>query len=81
MSTASMSFGRPLRVTLPNTLSAFALASAALRRRLWQLGEWFDRPAQGPQTPQDVLAYALRIENSDPGFASDLRGAALRAMN
>jgi hypothetical protein len=30
-------------------------------------------------TSSQVLAWAQRIENSDPGFAADLRGAAMRA--
>jgi hypothetical protein len=30
-------------------------------------------------TADDVLAFARSIESSDPGFAADLRGAAMRA--
>lgn len=81
MSTASMSFGRPNRVIFPlrgpNWFAHVTAAAISLLRRIdrWQLS--VDRE---PNTPAQVLAWADRIENSDPGFASDLRAAAQRAL-
>ena len=48
-------------------------------RRLdrWQLA----RRSDTPTTADDVLNWASRIESTEPGFASDLRGAALRSMD
>lgn len=80
MSNASMTFGQPQRLVIPRgsawAASAMAMLIDALRRLdRWQLGLKQDEP----RTAQDVLAWASRIESSDPGFAADLRGAALRS--
>ena len=82
MSSASMSFGRRTSQALPrgvNLLAAFTGALLALLRRIdrWQLGA----VRAEPQTAEEVLAWAARIQHSEPGFAADLRAAALRSMN
>jgi len=85
MSTASMSFGRPIRVDFSAHLGSscwFAHTAAAVIGLLRRLDRWLrDRAADEPKTPEEVLEWARRIEKSDPGFASDLRFAALRAMD
>jgi len=82
MSTASMSFGRPIRVTFPRSSCWFAHTAAAVIGLLRRLDRWLrDHAADEPKTPEEVLEWARRIEKSDPGFASDLRFAALRAMD
>lgn len=80
MTNTSMSFGRPERLVIPRG-SAWLAAGAALLidglRRLdrWQLG----LQREEPRSAEEVLAWADRIEHSEPGFAADLRAAALRA--
>lgn len=81
MTSASMTFGRPTRVTVPRGSLWFAAAAGAVIGALRRLDQWqlkFSR--QEPQTAEDVLAWAKRIQSSDPGFAADLRAAALRSM-
>ena len=53
------------------------LALGSLRRI--DLGRWLAAESE-PSTPEQVLAWANRIANTEPGFAADLRAAALRAM-
>ncbi|WP_372525208.1 hypothetical protein [Piscinibacter sp.] len=82
MSTVSMSFGRPVRVTFPRLSVWFARTVGAVTSGLRRLDRsLLDRAAVEPSTPEEVLAWACRIENTDPGLASDLRAAALRAMD
>jgi hypothetical protein len=59
-------------------LGSLAAAVIAGVRRLdrWQVA----RSAALPTDADGILAWASQIEHSDPGFASDLRGAALRSM-
>jgi hypothetical protein len=81
MSTASMTFGRPARMTIPRgslwmASLAFYVIEAVRRLDRWQLS----RQEQEPTTPDEVMDYARRIESTDPGFAADLRAAALRAQ-
>ncbi len=81
MSSSSMTFGRPARLTFPRGGSWLAgltaLALAGLRRLdRWQLSAREPRP----QTAQEVLDWASRLQATEPGFAADLRAAALRAM-
>ena len=83
MTSASMTFGRPARLSIPRGALWFATATHALLeslRRLdrWQLGLM---RRQEPQSAEEVLTMAQRLEASDPGFAADLRAAALRSMN
>ena len=82
MSTASMSFGRPTRVTFSRGNSLFAGAAHAVIQLLRRIDRWQLRQAeQGPKTPDEVLAWARHVESSDPGFAADLRAAALRTQS
>ena len=80
MTNASMTFGRPQRLVIPRG-SAWAAAAMALLidglRRLdrWQLSLNRDEP----RSVDEVLDWAARIESSEPGFAADLRAAALRS--
>jgi hypothetical protein len=81
MSTASMTFGRPTRMTIPRgslwmASLAYFLIGAVRRLDRWQLS----RQEKEPTTPDEVMDYARRVEASDPGFAADLRAAALRAQ-
>ena len=82
MSFASMTFGRPSRLALPSAAALFTSATARVIAALRRLDHWLlsaDRPE--PRTADEVLDWARRIENTDPGFAADLRAAALRSMN
>ncbi len=83
MTSASMTFGRPARLTVPRGALWFAAATNGLLeglRRLdrWQLG--LVRKDE-PRSADEVLELAHRLDASDPGFAADLRAAALRSMN
>ncbi|MDT7836315.1 hypothetical protein [Aquabacterium sp. OR-4] len=81
MTSASMTFGRPTRLTVPRGSLWLAAAAGAVIGALRRLDQWqlkFSR--QEPQTAEDVLAWASRIQSSDPGFSADLRAAALRSM-
>lgn len=83
MTSASMTFGRPARLTMPRGAVWFAAAAGFLIDGLRRLDRWqlsLAKPAQ-PQTAEDVLAWAKRIEPTEPSFAADLRAAALRSMN
>lgn len=80
MSTASMSFGRPTRVIFPSRGVWLAHVTAAAIGLLRRIDRWQRSVARDANTPAQVLAWADRIENSDPGFASDLRAAAQRAL-
>lgn len=87
MSSASVRLHRPawlgigLSTLAPAGLRAFReramLALGSLRRI--DLGRWLAAESE-PSTPEQVLAWANRIANTEPGFAADLRAAALRAM-
>lgn len=71
----TMTFGRPERFDTSFAGRAFtALLSAPAR-----LDAWLERREQARMSVEDVLAFARSVEASDPGFAADLRGAALRA--
>lgn len=82
MSSSSMTFGRPARLTLPRASSWFASVTALALAGLRRLDRWLLSVREPePQTPQEVLAWANRLQATEPGFADDLRAAALRAMN
>lgn len=83
MTSASMTFGRPAQFTIPRGAQWFAAAAYALIVGLRRMDRWQLRLAakSEPRTAEDVLAWAERLEPSDPGFASDLRAAALRSMD
>jgi hypothetical protein len=82
MTNASMTFGRPTRLAIPRGaiwLGSFAAALIHALRRLdnWLLSERRDNP----KTAEEVMDWANRIESTEPGFAADLRAAALRSMS
>ena len=83
MTSASMTFGRPTRLTIPRGAIWFAAAAGLLIDGLRRLDRWQLRVVakDEPRTAEDVLAWAQRVEPSEPGFAADLRAAALRSMN
>ncbi len=79
---ASMSFGRPARLQIPRGSLWFASGAALLIEGLRRLDRWQLGAAKTePQNVDEVLAWAARVEPTEPGFASDLRAAALRAMD
>lgn len=82
MTSHSMSFGRPLRRHPAVAAQLFGQATAWLLQSLQQLDRWqLGLRPEPAQTAEDVLNWATRLEASEPGFASDLRAAALRSMS
>jgi hypothetical protein len=82
MTSASMSFGRPARLRLPSASLWLAAGASMLIEGLRRLDRWqLSAGRQEPRTAEEVLEWAARIERREPGFASDLRAAALRAMD
>ncbi len=82
MTSASMTFGRPARLTIPRGALWFANGAVLLIEALRRLDRWqLSLGKQEPHTAEDVLDWAARVEPTEPGFASDLRAAALRAMD
>ena len=80
MTNASMTFGRPERLVIPRGSAWLAAGASLLIDGLRRLDRWqLSLQREHPRTAEDVLAWANRIEHSEPGFASDLRAAALRA--
>lgn len=81
MTSASMTFGRPARLSAPRGSVWFAAAAGAVISALRRLDQWQLKVSrQEPQTAEEVLAWASRIQSSEPSFAADLRSAALRSM-
>ena len=82
MSTASTTFGRTPRGSIPRGAYWFGSLAAALIEGVRRVDRWqLARRSASPTTPEEVLAWASQIEDNDPGFASDLRGAAMRSMD
>ena len=82
MTSASMSFGRPARLNIPRGALWFATGAAMLIEGLRRLDRWqLSLKNKEPQTAEEVLEWATRIEATEPSFASDLRAAALRSMD
>lgn len=82
MTSASMTFGRPARLTIPRGSLWFANGAAFLIESLRRLDRWqLSLKQEEPRNADDVLAWANRIESAEPGFAADLRAAALRSMD
>ena len=81
MTSASMTFGRPARLNLSRGSQWFASVPALLISALRRIDRWQLNLVQEqvPSTADDVLALAQRLEPHQPGFAADLRAAALRA--
>jgi len=81
MTSASMTFGRPTRMTVPRGALWFGNFTAFLLNSLRKLDRWqLSLQRQEPQTAEEVMAWAKRIERTEPGFAADLRAAAMRSM-
>ena len=81
MTSASMSFGRSARLNIPRGSLWFANGAALLIEGLRRLDRWqLSLHREEPRSADDVLEWANRIEATEPGFASDLRAAALRSM-
>lgn len=81
MTHGSMTFGHPARLTVPRGSLWAANLAVALISGLRRLDRWqLSLRREEPQTPEDLLAWASRIESSQPAFAADLRGAAQRAL-
>lgn len=80
MSTASMTFGRGTTAALPYGSRWAANAAATLISLLRRIDRWqIERSTRPePKSPEQVLAWANRLEASDPGFAADLRAAVFR---
>lgn len=82
MSNTSMTFGRPTRLVVPRGSLWLGSLAALLINQLRALDSWLlSSKQQEPKTAEDVLAWASRIEATEPGFAADLRAAALRAKD
>lgn len=80
MSSVSMSFGRPTRLAIPRGSLWFASLAAAVLNGLHRLDRWqLERRSARVRDVQAVLAWANQVEATDPGFASDLRGAVARS--
>lgn len=82
MTSASMTFGRPARLNIPRGALWFGNLAAFLINGLRRLDHWqLSLKQEEPRHADDVLAWANRIESAEPGFAADLRAAALRSMD
>ena len=80
MNDLSMTFGRPFRLVVPRGSVWLASLAGMLITQLRALDSWLlSTRYQEPKTAEDVLAWASRIEATEPGSAADLRAAALRA--
>ena len=81
MTSASMTFGRPTRLTVPRGSLWFANLAVALLSLLRRIDQWQLKSMRAePQTAEEVLDWARRIETTDPSMSADLRAAALRSM-
>ena len=81
MSTVSMTFGRPARHSTQPIVERMRHGFDALLDLPRRLDAWMEARDQARMTAQDVMALARSMEDSDPGFAADLRGAAMRAID
>lgn len=82
MSNASMSFGRPTRLVVPRSSLWLGSLAVLLIQQLRALDGWLlSTRQQAPKNAEEVMAWASRIEATEPGFAADLRTAALRAQD
>ena len=80
MSSESMTFGRPARLVIPRGAAWAAGLTALLIEGLRRLDRWqLSLKHDEPRNAIEVMAWADRIEDTDPSFAADLRSAALRA--
>ena len=82
MTNPSMTFGRPARLSTPHASVWLGTVAAALIHQLQRWDAWLlGSRQQQPQTAEEVLAWADRIEANEPGFAADLRAAVLRSQD
>ena len=82
MTSASMTFGRRTRLAVPRGSFWLGSLAAAAINGLRRLDDWqLRRQRNEPKTAEEVLAWASRIEATEPSFAADLRAAALRSMD
>jgi hypothetical protein len=58
--------------------TVLAAVGASATRTYRSAERWVCQSAREPQTAQEVLDYAFRIERDMPSLASDLRAAAMR---
>lgn len=81
MTEASMTFGHGHGLAVPRGSMWLGSLATFLINNLRKLDNWLvSLGREQPQTAQDVLEWAARIERTEPGFAADLRAAALRSM-
>jgi hypothetical protein len=83
MTSASMTFGRThAQYPMPRGAILAGWLVSQLIKLMHKIDAWqlSHRQPQGPQTVEEVLAWASQIEKTDPGFASDLRAAAMRTL-
>ena len=82
MTKASMTFGRPTRLAIPRGSLWLGTLAAAIINSLRRLDTWQLSQQRGePKIADEVMAWASRIEATEPSFASDLRAAALRSIS
>ena len=82
MTSASMTFGRRTRLAVPRGSLWLGSLAAAVINSLRRLDDWQLRKQRDePKNAEEVMAWASRIEATEPSFAADLRAAALRSMD
>ena len=82
MTSVSMTFGRRTRLAVPRGSVWLGSLAAAIITGLRRLDDWqLRRQHDEPRTAEEMLAWASRIEATEPSFAADLRAAALRSMD
>lgn len=79
MSSVSMSAGCNSHLAIPRGSLWFGTLAAMLIDGLKNLDHWMiERRKRRTNDVEELLALAGRVEATDPGFASDLRAAAVR---
>ena len=78
-SPSSMTFGRNHRA-IPRGALWFGSFAAFILGALRRLDRWQLERRDEPRSAEEVLAWASRIERTDPGFAADLRAAVARSQ-
>jgi hypothetical protein len=79
MTVQTMTVGRSHANGLSRTSALLARAGLACTAALRAVDHWLDHRPDEALTASQVMDWANRIERSDPSFAADLRGAAMRA--
>ena len=79
MSSVTVSVNHPHRLAAPRGAIWLGTIAALMIDSLKRLDEWMiERRQRRANDVEELLALASRVEATDPGFASDLRGAAMR---